>query len=131
MSFPVIPAVAAYVLSQLGCLCPKLDIHTLEVHLCKPAIYKMNILVRRKFEYYPFACQGHIYTSLLYPGCNHCTCIQTTNNVYIHPVAVSSAAVRIISEQPRAYIYVQNHQLQQPHKDMAATKGVFWKVTWK
>ena len=129
MSFPVKPAVAAYVLSQPRCLCPELGIHTLEVRLCKPAIYKLDILGARKFEYYLFACQGHIYTSLLYPGCNHCTCIQTTNNV--RPVAFSSAAVGIISEQPRAYIYVQNHQLQQPDKNMPATKGIFEKVTRK
>ena len=51
--------------------------------------------------------------------------------VYIRPIAVSSAAVGIVSEQPRTYIYVQNHQLQQPRKNMPATKGVFEKVTRK
>ena len=59
------------------------------------------------------------------------TCIQTTNDVYICPTAVSSAAVGIISEQSRTYIYVQNRQFQQPRKYMPATKGVFEKVTRK
>ena len=60
-----------------------------------------------------------------------CTCIQTTNDVYIRPVAVSSAAVGIISEQGRTYTYVQDRQLQQPRKSMPATEEVFEKVARK
>ena len=69
--------------------------------------------------------QGCIYTSLHYPVRNHCACIQTTN-ICIHPV-VSSAAVRIVSEQPKTYI--QDCQLEQPRKNMPATKGIFQEVT--
>ena len=59
---------------------------------------------------------------------NHCTCTQAANDIYIHPVAVSSAAVRIDSEQPRMYIYVQNPQLQEPRKNVPPTKDLFEKV---
>ena len=67
--------------------------------------------------------------SLLYPACilDVPSRIQTTNDVYVRPVTVLSAAVRIVSEQPRTYIYAQNCQLQQPSKNMPATKEVFKK----
>ena len=57
--------------------------------------------------------------------------IETTNHVYIRPVAILSAAAGIISEQPRTYIYVQNCQLQESRENMPATKGFFEKVTQK
>ena len=97
----------------------------LTAHYCSQVClqyFSFNPL-RAKFVY--------IYMSLLYAARNHFTCIQTTKDVYIRPVAVSSAAVGIISEQSRAHINVQNLQLQQPRKNVPATKGVFEKVTGK
>ena len=80
---------------------------------------------------FSFECQGCICSSSLYPVRNHCTCIQTTNDVCIRLIVISSAAVGIVSEQPRTYIYVQNRQRQQPRKNMSGTKGIFKKLTWK
>ena len=49
----------------------------------------------------------------------------------IYVAGVSSAAIRIVSEQAVTYIYAQNCQLQEPCKNMPATKGVFEKVAQK
>lgn len=49
----------------------------------------------------------------------------------MRPVAVSSAAIGIVSEQPSTFIYILNCQLLQPHKNMLAIIGGFEKVTRK
>ena len=49
----------------------------------------------------------------------------------IYVAGVSSAAIRIVSEQAVTYIYAQNCQLQEPCKNMPATKGVFEEVAQK